>query len=180
MLHGQDSRPTPHFNSRTREGCDPPHRAVAFDEAISTHAPVKGATIDKATEIAYSNISTHAPVKGATCRMPPPPHKPTISTHAPVKGATNRSCYGFEIKKISTHAPVKGATRHLVAYQRDPRDFNSRTREGCDPVPQTIQIPSDRYFNSRTREGCDGCGHGAEIYRNDFNSRTREGCDGYG
>ena len=61
------SPPSDDFNSRTREGCD-----LVFDGAkqtfiISTHAPVKGATIDPhKDDRAFILISTHAPVKGAT------------------------------------------------------------------------------------------------------------------
>ena len=33
---------------------------------------------------------------------------------------------------ISTHAPVKGATAGRSRWISRPRDFNPRTREGCD------------------------------------------------
>ena len=36
--------------------------------------------------------------------------------------------------EISIHAPVKGATDPVVAIEFDIRDFNPRTREGCDPL----------------------------------------------
>ena len=45
MPGGGRARPRPHFNPRTREGCDPEHE-MSYAEAfgISIHAPVKGAT----------------------------------------------------------------------------------------------------------------------------------------
>ncbi len=79
------------------------------------------------------------------------------------------------------------------------RDFNPRTREGCDPARCRGRTPRI-YFNPRTREGCDlgervGGNHPALISIHapvkgatyafvswetdpfDFNPRTREGCD---
>ena len=79
--------------------------------------------------------------------------------------------------------------------------FNSRTREGCDPIGQG-EHRLWGCFNSRTREGCDlwrsravdaltkfqfthpGGVRLAVTYsslgRLSFNSRTREGCDSVG
>ena len=57
-----------HFNPRTREGCDDLRRLHdARQVLISTHAPVKGATLVTAPRPKRRRlISTHAPVKGAT------------------------------------------------------------------------------------------------------------------
>ena len=55
-----------YFNSRTREGCDHPHWFPHLRLGISTHAPVKGATVHYGDITDTYVISTHAPVKGAT------------------------------------------------------------------------------------------------------------------
>ena len=59
-----------------------------------------------------------------------------ISIHAPARGATYLT---LDIDKIasliSIHAPARGATRsyYEIIYDK-PRDFNPRTREGCDGI----------------------------------------------
>ena len=55
-----------------------------------------------------------------------------ISIHAPARGATqNQSKYQKEVN-ISIHAPARGATFLSEIYYRDGKNFNPRTREGCD------------------------------------------------
>ena len=80
---------TYHFNPRTREGCDLTHDARFVDsDAISIHAPVKGATVVLDFLTTFCTISIHAPVKGATRVQAFAPCQLDISIHAPVKGAT--------------------------------------------------------------------------------------------
>ena len=57
-----------------------------------------------------------------------------ISIHAPVKGATSRGRRFFPDLRISIHAPVKGATLFFRRLFVGRRDFNPRTREGCDDL----------------------------------------------
>ena len=64
---------------------------------------------DKSGGLWYG-ISTHAPVKGATISVNPFCVDGLISTHAPVKGATRIKEIVDNAREISTHAPVKGAT----------------------------------------------------------------------
>ena len=132
------------------------HRVV---NAISIHAPVKGATHHTAPLHrnsshfnprtregcdhgvgdglrGFTEISIHAPVKGATqyCDKEGPGND--ISIHAPVKGATG--CLRPAAAKpssISIHAPVKGATRICISLMKSTSNFNPRTREGCDNNP---------------------------------------------
>ena len=54
------------FNPRSREGSDEHHDDCVHDNAISIHAPVKGATRLLAMRLKPLRISIHAPVKGAT------------------------------------------------------------------------------------------------------------------
>ena len=115
------------------EGRHPrPCQGVTGSE-ISTHAPLRGATLDRVHRDAGSaGISTHAPLRGAT--LPPQRFSPirVISTHAPLRGATSFRrnlppparflltplCEGRrdsrdrakDPKSISTHAPLRGAT----------------------------------------------------------------------
>ena len=62
---------------------------------------------------------------------------------------------------ISIHAPVKGATRQRAQDEAARRDFNPRTREGCDGQKRRDPVGSFN-FNPRTREGCDGPYRGDE------------------
>ena len=77
---------------------------------------------------------------------------------------------------ISIHAPVKGATSASLIIPKDNKNFNPRTREGCDP--RAFDHPArSRYFNPRTREGCDMVVDNQGSPTSYFNPRTREGCD---
>ena len=125
---------------------------------------------------------------------------PGISIHAPVKGATDPDFHQSRRFVISIHAPVKGATTETSRPSSSRRDFNPRTREGCDSGGCFCSLPGSD-FNPRTREGCDprrasggrprpisihapvkGATHALQyIYSvvDNFNPRTREGCDVY-
>ena len=97
---------------------------------------MKGATgIGFAFGFEYE-ISIHAPVKGATTSRQRPTVFQNISIHAPVKGATTDDRLDYYHHTISIHAPVKGATDSHGASQLPMRDFNPRSREGSDMVPQ--------------------------------------------
>ena len=105
---------------------------------------------------AVQAISIHAPVKGATANFFRPFHFQ--------QDFNPRTREGCDIKKlqeevnklkISIHAPVKGATAtHGIPTQMSIY-FNPRTREGCDPRTTTSRSLSTSHFNPRTREGCD-------------------------
>ena len=55
---------------------------------------------------------------------------------------------------ISTHAPARGATLVSLKSILRVKNFNPRTREGCDEI-FTCSVRRSRNFNPRTREGCD-------------------------
>ena len=98
------------FNPRTREGCDLFWLNTLRNDAVSIHAPVKGATLFVSCYLLFFFVSIHAPVKGATnfqtlfflffCCFNP---------------RTREGC-----DYIHIHHPLRG------------RCFNPRTREGCD------------------------------------------------
>ena len=99
-----------------------------------------------------------------------------ISIHAPARGATKTELAKLMDAEISIHAPARGATRPSVSTSLSPKNFNPRTREGCDYREENLRDVMAN-FNPRTREGCDrrmGRGRRAGLY---FNPRTREGCD---
>ena len=146
---------------------------------ISTHAPAWGATSYATAEgpLATFQLTHPRGVRLNTVRIVD--FLNDISTHAPAWGATisrfgrllaaafqlthprgvRRSGMQTEHSRlqISTHAPAWGATWLLNDYGNDKRNFNSRTRVGCDFILQTL--PSSRFnFNSRTRVGCDRFG----------------------
>ncbi len=105
---------------------------------VSSHAPVKGATLDYVQLLRATGVSSHAPVKGATRGTDREPVRRSVSSHAPVKGATfkvHRSFVELSVlsfkscpreggndghrrehggnPRVSSHAPVKGATDML-------------------------------------------------------------------
>ena len=123
---------------------------------ISIHAPVKGAT--PMSKILASSWIYFNPRTREGCDSAYKAHQSAgswISIHAPVKGATFIVADDRDIRVISIHAPVKGATvysQDLLVYKRN---FNPRTREGCDLGTALSGHQGQLYFNPRTREGCD-------------------------
>ena len=57
------------FNSRSREGSDYGVAKSSNANAVSTRAPVKGATREQKRWRLPNEVSTRAPVKGATCPL---------------------------------------------------------------------------------------------------------------
>ena len=143
-----------HFNPRSREGSEKNAFSPKKIRVISTPAPVRGAPGTAVVMLHARNaISIHAPVKGAT-RLPASGAVwSTISIHAPVKGATGCGVRITQNGVISIHAPVKGATGTSTCTLRL-QNFNPRSREGSDYASIT---PSAivQHFNPRSREGSD-------------------------
>ena len=153
----RERTPDPHFNPRTREGCDsiaglsfgltrifqPTHpRGVRrlywistfASPPISTHAPARGAT-PSASAVAISP-SVFQPTHPRGVRRAPfgvdAPDRALISTHAPARGATSIMLHVIIKQTISTHAPARGATHNPIYWVSFENYFNPRTREGCD------------------------------------------------
>ena len=96
---------------------------------------------------------------------------------------------------VSIHAPARGAI-YKRSNDRDPRSFNSRTREGCDlmgtvnacvkrfqfthPRGVRLLISCPRRYSKVSihapARGAMTCNQDSQAYAS-FNSRTREGCD---
>ena len=74
-----------------REGRHWAVRRIAELEAISIHAPPRGATKIVETDCMLPVISIHAPPRGATDSEFPPREEESISIHAPPRGATRNS-----------------------------------------------------------------------------------------
>ena len=67
-----------------------------------------------------------------------------ISIHAPARGATPPAAQAPPTFFISIHAPARGATTNSRISKSKLRNFNPRTREGCDHF-------SFFYFNFYTK-----------------------------
>ena len=77
---------------------------------------MKGATIIYEHIYHIISISIHAPVKGATGYRCSNIFINVISIHAPVKGATKMAEWFRQDNTISIHAPVKGATKNVTKF----------------------------------------------------------------
>ena len=109
VLHQQR---LPHFNPRTREGCDRASRIpITCRQTISIHAPVKGAT------------SLHWELEGLPSYFNP---------------RTREGCDFWGLLRIAPSPHFNPRTREgcdvwcLSSCTRHQIDFNPRTREGCD------------------------------------------------
>ena len=68
-----------------------------------------------------------------------------ISIHAPVKGATPYANTNGRLTAISIHAPVKGATKINTLFGWHYKNFNPRTREGCDEIKAGIKFDASEF-----------------------------------
>ena len=104
----------------------------AYNAAISIHAPAWGATFERYAKDGELTISIHAPAWGATSAATDSREMQEISIHAPAWGATALAVAKHNDLLISIHAPAWGATSRLLHNRHGNRDFNPRTRMGCD------------------------------------------------
>ncbi len=93
--------------------------------AISIHAPPRGATEILQRIAQQMNISIHAPPRGATTLVEKVKELPDISIHAPPRGATCSLRAKSDVSRISIHAPPRGAT-WILGGSRGLCHFNSR------------------------------------------------------
>ena len=120
------------FNPRTHTGCDPAYIAQALTNAVSIHAPTRGATehCDGADwsdgfqsthphgvrqwsggHAAWvGDVSIHAPTRGATIAVRHGSGRQDVSIHAPTRGATFLLLGVHLPVFVSIHAPTRGAT----------------------------------------------------------------------
>ena len=99
-------------------------------------------------------ISIHAPAKGATQQAKEDERIELISIHAPAKGATIALALSFIHFKFQSTHPRRVRLETGLDNPARTRNFNPRTREGCDSSARKL-CTQLFYFNPRTREGCD-------------------------
>ena len=112
------------------------------EQSISIHAPAWGATFYHTPIARLMWISIHAPAWGATTSLQNVGKLIRISIHAPAWGATG---YADAMKRLvslfqSTHP--HGVRHLLIILAFLCRDFNPRTRMGCDSWPPPCVIRS--------------------------------------
>ncbi len=107
------------FNPRARTGRDHLSLTTLYARGVSTHAPVRGATVDASPQQGNENVSTHAPVRGATKRQCAraavwPRFNPRARTGRDYRHGASPTLTA----QVSTHAPVRGATGRHGPYLR--------------------------------------------------------------
>ena len=109
-MYAMRNRRTKCFYSRPSARGDANLRYANLSGAVSTHAPLRGATgwLDMPNE--PSMVSTHAPLRGATRYLVAITGSKAVSTHAPLRGATGDVWSLAQGFSVSTHAPLRGAT----------------------------------------------------------------------
>ena len=158
LSHTAAHRQDLYFNPRTRAGCDCGNRDQAIPyPGISIHAPVLGATGQQTQSSDTGNLfqSTH-PCWVRRRDLIVFVDGVDISIHAPVLGATcPQEIQARGSPAISIHAPVLGATFNERFRIPLDKNFNPRTRAGCDVTIEDASSLFVCYFNPRTRAGCD-------------------------
>ena len=123
---------TAYFNPRSREGSDAPLLHDGDVEAISIHAPVKGATRSSAGSRPCRRHFNPRSREGSDDHAGQG-HKQDEDFNPRSREGSDRVVAALPGRiVISIHAPVKGATRLFVSPSPDPPNFNPRSREGSD------------------------------------------------
>ena len=162
------------FNPRSLAGSDLAGFWRWQLDAVSIHAPLRGATRQRLRRGAGSPVSIHAPLRGATELAAPKFISQEVSIHAPLRGATplprrpespstfqstlpcgerpcGRGC--AETAEVSIHAPLRGATGHR-ARERLADPFQSTLP--CGERLSTIHFSRQIWrFNPRSLAGSD-------------------------
>ena len=141
------------FNPRAHAGRDDHRRLHRQLQAVSIHAPTRGATQIALQLPSTRHVSIHAPTRGATrnsscARIPrsfqstrPRGARPTtnrmrvvkaVSIHAPTRGATVDCSSASKRRDVSIHAPTRGATLRCHAWCMNYQRFNPRAHAGRD------------------------------------------------
>ena len=149
------SRAASSFNSRAREGRDAAIRVDGVENISFNSRAREGRDAQQpARERRGLAVSIHAPARGATTK-PDEIHAHALSFQfTRPRGARrpHREPAGGP-RGVSIHAPARGATCRRWRL-RASRRFNSRAREGRDPVRLSRRV-REECFNSRAREGRD-------------------------
>ena len=193
----------PHFNPRTRVGCDRrPCAGQGHGHAVSIHAPAWGATLsckypspkgagfNPRTRVGCDPQCLHRP-QGAQKFQSTHPRGvrhlykiecsgcSKVSIHAPAWGATRCRLWPPQSRRnVSIHAPAWGATALLRGELPGLCGFNPRTRVGCDVIQRTGAVFHALVSIHAPAWGatCCSCCPGQLVCC--FNPRTRVGCDG--
>ena len=121
-------------------------------------------------------VSIHAPARGATTPMIPGPGRAGVSIHAPARGATEPVSAAQDLAEVSIHAPARGATRQMPATCLVRALFQSTRPHGARPARRPA-LRLLRRFNPRARTGRDGVDFQSARHGRGFNPRARTGRD---
>ena len=99
----------------------------------------------------------------------------SISIHAPAWGATGKDKVVQKVSQFQSTHP-RGVRPPTCTMLVGDRDFNPRTRVGCDL--NSLYLASSSRFQSTHPRGVRPRGWNHKNHKNDFNPRTRVGCDG--
>ena len=165
--------------------------------AVSIHAPTRGATAHRARRRPLYRVSIHAPTRGATsraacsmssrCCFNPRAHAGrdggsvwfdddwVVSIHAPTRGATNRLCRRGSGHRFQSTRP-RGARHSATPLPPAAPRFNPRAHAGRDRASWRVFLACSAFQSTRPR----GARHG--LPRPDglivgFNPRAHAGRD---
>ena len=120
------------FNSRARKGRDRLHHHSPHREAVSIHAPARGATGCRIRGACPRPCFNSRAREGRDpTRRRRGPRRAAVSIHTPARGAT----YVYSVDVLSPlfqFTRPRGARRRFRAGATASKSFNSRAREGRD------------------------------------------------
>ena len=195
---GESGQQAGNFNPRSREGSDVIDIGLIHPDAISIHAPARGATFCPHGSRCWIRNFNPRSREGSDPTSPCSPCGPRISIHAPARGATdvvNQPHHGEEDFNprsregsdnapvtfehcfwiISIHAPARGATKDCSFESLyESISIHAPARGATDSVRNE---PTPLRFQSTLPRGERLPSNLTKYIQADFNPRSREGSD---
>ena len=141
------------FNPRPRAGGDLRYALSEVTEAVSIHAPARGATRTCRRLAVAERFNPRPRAGGDHAELFIRPAE-KVSIHAPARGATNARLAGEQDADVSIHAPARGATTVPDLSTTGVTGFNPRPRAGGDLKGMSARRRLS-CFNPRPRAGGD-------------------------
>ena len=120
-------------------------------------------------------VSIHAPTRGATGSVIYRVNIAEVSIHAPTRGATRNNMRNLGDKSFQSTHP-HGVRRFSTTSNCPYQCFNPRTHTGCDRSDSERKT-FDTKFQSTHPHGVRRIGFAMQLHHQGFNPRTHTGCD---
>ena len=151
-------------------------RSVSARRAVSIHAPTRGATRAQVRRVLSSLVSIHAPTRGATVMSGWQVRTGGVSIHAPTRGATVERAKANSIYVFQSTLP-RGERRENMRIAKTQYDVSIHAPTRGATMAQAFKTDLQNRFNPRSHAGSDSCCSRDARDALGFNPRSHAGSD---